>query len=167
MWHLSSGPNHRSTRLPTVSALVVVVAVIIGCSSSTNAAKKKIEGVFNELPQPAQTILVERVTDIGSGSDPKCWTAYSVALFGTNLDFGNVLSFYTAALPELGWRKTRFPRLFERSDNVSFEILTDSDAWASLAIPLDKRQESQQRYPTIYFVSLAYGNTESSEYCQQ
>lgn len=155
------------TRLPAVSTLAVLVVVIIGCSSSINQAKKKIEGVFNELPQPAGTILVERVSDIGGGSDPKCWTAYSVALYGTNRDFRNVLSYYTTTLPRLGWQETQFSGFFRRPDDVTLEILTHRDAGASLAIPLEKRQESQQRFRTIFFVSLAYGNPESTEYCRQ
>ncbi len=158
--------NFLLTPIHVILALVILLT-LPGCGLTTVRARQKVRDVAIHLPEPPEAVLVERVDGVRGGSDSKCWTAYSVALYGTSQDFETTLSFYTEILSTQDWQETKFSGLFKRSDGVSLEILTAQDAWASLAIPMKTRQESQQQFAVIYFVSLAYGNPDAKEYCKQ
>lgn len=154
-------------RIVVIVLLTTLMATVMSCGTAIKQAQQKVDRVFADLPYPPQAVLIERVSDVGGGSDPKCWTAYTIALYGTSQDFETVLSFYTETLPTLGWQETQFPRLFKNPDGTSIEILTERDAWASLAIPLETRRSSKQRFDEFFFVSLAYGNPGSDGNCGQ
>jgi len=158
--------NFLLVLIPAILVLVILLT-LTGCGLTTVRARQKVRNVATHLPEPPEAVLVERVDGVRGGSDRKCWTAYSVTLYGTSQDFETTLSFYTEILSTLDWQETKFSGLFKRSDGVSLEILTERDAWASLAIPMKTRQESQQQFDVIYFVSLAYGNPDAREYCKQ
>jgi hypothetical protein len=158
--------NFLLALIPAILVLITLLT-LTGCGPTTVRARQKVRDVATHLPEPSEAVLVERVDGIRGGSDRKCWTAYSVALYGTSQDFETTLNFYTEILSTLDWQETKFSGLFRRSDGVSLEILTEQDAWASLAIPMKTRQESRQQFSVIYFVSLTYGNPDEREYCKQ
>jgi hypothetical protein len=150
-----------------IAFTITVLMALTSCSSPVERAKRRVERVFADLQHPPQAVLVERVSDIGGGSDSKCWSAFTTALYGTNQSLEEILTFYTLSLPSQGWQVVETPGHFQLSDGTSLQLLPEWDAWASLAIPNEARKKSQEQFNTIFFLTIAYSNPASRTYCRQ
>jgi hypothetical protein len=159
--------NNRLFPVLTTFVLTILVALVTNCNSSIKQAERRVENAYGDLRHPPHAVLVERVSDIGGGSDPKCWTAFTTALYGTSQDYEDVLTFYMLNLSAQGWQTTGTPGRFQLSDGVSLQILSEKDVWASLAIPYETRQKSQEQFNTIFFLTIAYSDPANRAYCRQ
>jgi len=147
----------RCLREPFSVLLTSLMLLLVGCSVVyTLRPDKAVEDTLKTLPVPQGATQLYDLQGSSFGSKDSCIACYTYTLYGTDLDFDDVVRFYQESLPSEGWRETNVlsrPAWF--SETRHFLLTVSSDAEASGA-PAETIEEGRRTHATLYRLALTY-----------
>jgi hypothetical protein len=138
--------------LPSTLALLVV-----GCGVVYSLRPEKaVEDALKTLSAPEGATELHDLQGFSFGSKDSCIAAYTYRLYGTHLDFDEVVRFYQERLPLEGWAEAEgLSRPAWFSQTRHFLLTVSADAEGSGA-PAETIEEGRRSYPTLYRLALTY-----------
>jgi hypothetical protein len=137
--------------------LTSLVLQLVGCSVVyTLRPEKAVEDTLKTLPLPEAASQLYDVHGFSFGSQDSCTAAYTYRLYGTHLDFDEVVRFYQERLPLEGWIEAEGlsrPAWFSQTRHLLLTVSADAEASGA---PAETIEEGRRSYPTLYRLALTY-----------
>jgi hypothetical protein len=143
---------------PLSLLLMISLAVLqIGCGMVYSLrAEKAAEDALKTLAVPAGGVLLSELERPSYGSDDRCTAAHRYRLYGTQLSFGEVVSFYRERLVADGWHEEdglSSSAWFSPTGHLRLVVSSDAD---SSGAPAETIEEGRGTYATLYCLTLTY-----------
>lgn len=147
---------------------VLVLLLLCLVLGSCNRQSEKIAGVFKNLPVPAGAELLYEQGGTRQGSQDACFFTYKQYLYGTDQGFEQIAKFYIQSMDDDLWHYQ--PDSLVSSSRIDWERNGQEYRLSVVANPyLDFPKEvvaaAEERFPTVYFVSITYADRIARVHC--
>ncbi len=147
------------------TAGLVVLCLALGACASQG---KRIAQVFDSLPTPQKTELLYKQGGTRQGSQDACFFTYKQYLYGTDQDSEQVAEFYVQAMSTARWHPNTGPlvppgRLAWERNNQEYRLSISFDP--HLDFPKDVVAAAEERFATVYFISITYADRLARTQC--
>jgi len=137
--------------------LTSLVPLLVGCSVVyTLRPEKAVEDSLKTLPVPEGASQLYDAHGFSFGSKDSCTAAYTYRLYGTHLDFDEVVRFYQEKLPLEGWSEAEGlsrPAWFSQTRHFLLTVSADPEASGA---PAETIEGGRRSYATLYRLALTY-----------
>jgi hypothetical protein len=143
---------------PLSLILMACLAVLqIGCGIVYSVrAENAVQNALKTLAVPPGGVLLNELERPSYGSADRCTAVHRYRLYGTQLSYGEVVSFYRETLVADGWHEEdglSSPAWFSPTRHFRLVVSSNADCSGAAAGTIE---EGRRTYATLYCLALTY-----------
>lgn len=154
----------RKTLASKALLLVFVCLSLVSCQSPS----EKIKGLFDALPVPLGSELLQEQQGTRQGSQDACFFTFEQRLYGTNQSFELVGAFYADELDAAFWSRDTGDlvgpgTLGWEHNRQEYRLRISADP--HLDFPKQVVESAASKYRTIYFIGITHADWVARSRC--
>lgn len=173
-----SGMNAKNARCFVVAFVlcIAVVGILRSCVLIQSVASQtRLKLLLTSLPESEGVVLLSEVTEVGGGSDERCYTAHVYRLYGSNRTADDILAFFQdTLLSRGGWEQIeqrpcgRTLAFHNRKDGFRLSVDYNIESHAIKGFAQFSEQsiaEARRQFVMPFVVAVNHADTVTRENC--